>query len=290
MWKRSYSIFFDYVICGRSLVQKLKAWDITFYYKEDSTIQSNKFRYPRPSNSEQIQLFFQSRTLYRAKHWNAKYNYWLQRDVKIKLRVPILWMFLFSIFSLCFSQYHLKNAKYRFWLQKEVENPIPWNFLIRDPGIMGSFIWYFCFMTILSTQKLRNAKYRFWLQKGVKIQSNEIFWFATSNSMLFHASFFSKSFSKNNWKIWITHMLSIITFQRIYWNVTSFSLTVMRRKFKTRNYSIRLQKEVKKQCEQLLWNQNQKLREILFYNFVSNINHMFRSDVTVLTLFSSEIV
>ena len=43
--------------------------------------------------------------------------------------------------------------------------------------------------------------------------------------------FFSKSFSKNNWKIWITHMLSIITFQRIYWNVTSFSLTVMRRRF-----------------------------------------------------------
>ena len=98
MWKRSYSIFFDYVIYGRSLVQKLKAWDINFDYNEDSTIQSNKFRYPRPSNSEQIQLFFQLRTLYRAKHWNAKYNYWLQRDVKIKLRVHILWMFLFSIF------------------------------------------------------------------------------------------------------------------------------------------------------------------------------------------------
>ena len=60
--------------------------------------------------------------------------------------------------------------------------------------------------------------------------------------------------------------------------------------FKTKNYSIRLQKGIKKRCEQLFWTQNQKLRVILFYNFVSNINHLFRSDVTVLTLFSSEIV
>ena len=50
------------------------------------------------------------------------------------VNVPIFY------FQLCLSHYHLKNAKYRFWLQKEVENSIPSNFLIRDPGIVGSFI------------------------------------------------------------------------------------------------------------------------------------------------------
>ena len=50
------------------------------------------------------------------------------------VNVPIFY------FQLGLSQYHLKNAKYRFWLQKEVENSIPSNFLIRDPGIVGSFI------------------------------------------------------------------------------------------------------------------------------------------------------
>ena len=61
-----------------------------------------------------------------------------------------------------------KNAIYSFWLQKGVKNSTRWNFLIRNPEIVGSFICYFWFMTILSSQKLKNAKYRFWLQKGVK--------------------------------------------------------------------------------------------------------------------------
>ena len=60
------------------------------------------------------------------------------------------------------------NAMYSFWLQKGVKNSTRWNFLIRNPEIVGSFICYFWFMTILSSQKLKNAKYRFWLQKGVK--------------------------------------------------------------------------------------------------------------------------
>ena len=108
--------------------------------------------------------------------------------------------------------------------------------------------------------------------------------------MLFHTTIFLKIIfyeSMKNMDHW--HAL-IITFQRIYWNVASFSLTVMRRRFQNQKYSIRLQKGIKKLCEQIFWTQNQKLRSILFYNFVSNINHMFRSDVTVLTLFSSEIV
>ena len=40
---------------------------------------------------------------------------------------------------------------------------------MRDPEIVGSFICYFWFITILSSQKLKNAKYSFWLQKGIKI-------------------------------------------------------------------------------------------------------------------------
>ena len=56
---------------------------------------------------------------------------------------------------------------YNFWLQKGVKNSTR-NFLIHNPEIAGSFIYYFWFMTILSIQKLKNAKYRFWLQKGVK--------------------------------------------------------------------------------------------------------------------------
>eukprot|EP00493_Phyllostaurus_siculus_P020503 UN20828 len=42
------------------------------------------------------------------------------------------------------SSQKLKNAKYRFWLQKEVKNPIRQDFLIRDPQLVGSFICYFC--------------------------------------------------------------------------------------------------------------------------------------------------
>ena len=66
------------------------------------------------------------------------------------------------------SSQKLKNAKYGFWLQKEVKNSIKQDFLSRDARIVGGLIWYFWPMTILSSQKLKNAKYRFWLQKGVK--------------------------------------------------------------------------------------------------------------------------
>ena len=66
------------------------------------------------------------------------------------------------------SSQKLKKAKYRFWLQKGVKSSIRYNFLIRNPEIVGSFICYFWFMTILSSQKLKNVKYRYWLQKEVK--------------------------------------------------------------------------------------------------------------------------
>ena len=42
------------------------------------------------------------------------------------------------------------NAMYNFWLQKGVKNSTR-NFLIHNPEIAGSFIYYFWFMTILSS-------------------------------------------------------------------------------------------------------------------------------------------
>ena len=56
------------------------------------------------------------------------------------------------------------------------------------------------------------------------------------------------------------------------------------------NYSFRLQKGIKMLFGQLFLTHDQKLRSVSFYSLVSNINHMFQSDVTVLTLFSNEFV
>ena len=39
------------------------------------------------------------------------------------------------------SSQNLKNVKYRFWLQKGIKNHIRYDFLIRDPQIVGSFIY-----------------------------------------------------------------------------------------------------------------------------------------------------
>ena len=78
-------------------------------------------------------------------------------------------------------------------------------------------------MITLSCQKLRNVKYRFWLQQEVKISSNKIFWFTTSNCMVFHATFVLKFFGKS-----MNHMhrmFSLIPFWRISWNVKSCSST-----------------------------------------------------------------
>ena len=50
-------------------------------------------------------------------------------------------------------------------------------------------------------------------------------------------------------------------------------------------------KRDQKMCMSIFfWTHDQKIRVVWFYNFVSNINHIFQSDVTVLTLFWSEIV
>ena len=85
--------------------QKLKAWNIVSSYKEESKIQSSK-------------KFF----------WS---------DTK-------LWLVSFAHFDSFSRGKSWKNAKYRFWLQKEVNNFIRQDFLIRDPQIVGSFMCYFC--------------------------------------------------------------------------------------------------------------------------------------------------
>ena len=74
----------------------------------------------------------------------------------------------------------LKNRKYSVWLQKRVKNSFQQVFPNGDPYIVGDVICYFLIMNILSRQKLQNEKYSFSLQKGVKIQSDRIFWSATS--------------------------------------------------------------------------------------------------------------
>ena len=63
------------------------------------------------------------------------------------------WFHLLFLVMAILSSQKLKKAKYRFWLQKGVKSSIRYNFLIRNPEIVDSFICYFWFMAILSNQK-----------------------------------------------------------------------------------------------------------------------------------------
>ena len=81
----------------------------------------------------------------------------------------------------------------------------------------------------------------------------------------------------------------ISCFQSAMHNVFFFN-ALCAKGVKTQNYRFWLQKRVKSLCGQLFKTHDQKLRSISFYIFVSNINHMFQSDVTVLTLISNEFV
>ena len=93
------------------------------------------------------------------------------------------------------------NAMYNFWLQKGVKNSTR-NFLIHNPEIAGSFIYYFWFMTILSSWSWKTQNNVFGYKKGSKIQSDKIVWSATLNLwVVSFASFDSWPFYQaKSWK------------------------------------------------------------------------------------------
>ena len=103
-------------------------------------------------------------------------HFLVKKGVKIKpnkifwAATNIIWVVSFTDFELwSFCQtksWKLQNTVFGY--KKGLKNSMPSSFLIRDLNIVGSFICYFWFITILSSQKLKNAKYRFGLQKGVK--------------------------------------------------------------------------------------------------------------------------
>ena len=58
-----------------------------------------------------------------------------------------------------------KTQKHSFWLQKGVKNSIRCNVLIHNHEIVGSFICYFWFMAILSSQSWKTKNTVFGYKK-----------------------------------------------------------------------------------------------------------------------------
>ena len=148
------------------------------------------------------------------------------------------------------------NAMYSFWLQKGVKNSTRSNFLICNPAIVCSFICYFWFMTILSSQKLKNAKYRFWLQKGVKNLIRQDF--LIRGLKLYVVSLLL--LSQNLFHEWMNSMdliFSLITLRRIFWDETSFSFTFHAEKVSNEKLQFQVTKRDKKLYEQLFWTHHQ---------------------------------
>ena len=116
--------------------------------------------------------------------------------------------------------------KYRFWLQKDVETSILKDFLIRDCHIVGAFIYYFCLMTISSSQNLKNIKSSFGFKKVLKFQSDKIFRSATLKLWVFSFATFTSwppypaRILKTQNTVFGYKKRSKIESQKIFWSAT----------------------------------------------------------------------
>ena len=124
----------------------------------------------------QITFFFLAHHQFMdVKSEKHRMHFLVKKGVKIKpnnifwAATNIFWVVSFTDFELwSFCQtksWKLQNTVFGY--KKGLKNSMPLSFLIRDLNIVGSFICYFWFITILSSQKLKNAKYRFGLLKSV---------------------------------------------------------------------------------------------------------------------------
>ena len=131
---------------------------------------------------------------------------------------------------------------------------------MRIPEIVGSFICYFWFMDILSSQKFKNAKYRFWLQKGVKNWIRQDFLIRGLKLYVSLLLLFQNLF--HEWMNSMDLIFSLITLRRIFWDETSFSFTFHAEKVSNEKLQFQGTKRDKKLYEQLFWTHHQKLRVV----------------------------
>ena len=116
--------------------------------------------------------------------------------------------------------------------------------MIRNPKIVGSFICYFWFMAVLSSQKFKIAKYRFWLQKGVKNWIRQDFLIRGLKLYVVSLLLLSQNLFTNGWTVWISFFLS--SHYGVFFGMKRlFLLHFMQKRCQMKNYSFRLQKGIK---------------------------------------------
>ena len=131
-----------------------------FGYTKESKIQPDKIIWSATPNLWVVSFaIFDSWPFYQSKigkMQNTVFGYKkgskIQSDKIFWCGTPKLWVVSFAIFdSWPFYQAKAEKRKIPFLVTIRGQNLIRQDFLIHDPRLVGSFIYYFWFMTILSS-------------------------------------------------------------------------------------------------------------------------------------------